>query len=73
MMKRVKAACIYQTLVFSQKPEAGYTHEQALRLNRDEIAHYRQTPGADPHQVPDHRRRGGSGRLRDSPCPQAVQ
>ena len=43
MMKRVKAACIYQTLVFSQKPEADYTREQALRLNRGEIAHYRQT------------------------------
>ncbi|MGN0970570.1 MAG: hypothetical protein ACI4OY_01360 [Aristaeellaceae bacterium] len=42
-MKRVKAACIYQTLVFSQKPEAGYTPEQALRLNRDEIEHYRHT------------------------------
>ena len=42
-MKRVKAACIYQTLVFSQKPEAGCTPEQALRLNRSEIEHYRQT------------------------------
>ena len=43
MMKRVKAACIYQTLVFSQKPEAGYTREQALRLNRDEVEHYKRT------------------------------
>ncbi len=42
-MKRVKAACIYQTLVFSQKPEAGCTWEQALRLNRAEVEHYRQT------------------------------
>ena len=42
-MKRVKAACIYQTLVFSQKPEAGYTREQALGLNRDEVEHYKRT------------------------------
>ena len=42
-MKRVKAACIDQTLVFSQKPEAGCTREQALRLNRAEVEHYRQT------------------------------
>lgn len=39
-MKRVKAACILQTLVFSQKPELGYTKEQALRLNREEFKHY---------------------------------
>ena len=42
-MKRVKAACIYQTLVFSQKPEAGYTRDQALGLNRAEVEHYRHT------------------------------
>ncbi len=39
-MKRVKAACILQTLVFSQKPEMEYSREQALQLNREEIAHY---------------------------------
>jgi hypothetical protein len=27
-MKRVKAACILQTLVFSQKDDAGFTREQ---------------------------------------------
>ncbi|MBE6561101.1 MAG: hypothetical protein E7662_08235 [Ruminococcaceae bacterium] len=40
-MKRVKAACILQTLVFSQKAELGYSREHALKLNREEIAHYK--------------------------------
>ncbi len=39
-MKRVKAACILQTLVFSQNPDAGYTRDQQLSLNRDEVKHY---------------------------------
>lgn len=40
-MKRVKAACILQTLVFSQKPELGFSREGALKINRDEIEHYK--------------------------------
>lgn len=40
-MKRVKAACILQTLVFSQKEDLGYAREQALQINREEIRHYR--------------------------------
>lgn len=40
-MKRVKAACIYQTLVFSQKDDQGFTPEQMLQMNRDEIRRYR--------------------------------
>ncbi len=40
-MKRVKAACILQTLVFAQKPEMGYSAEQSLNLNRQEIEHYK--------------------------------
>ncbi len=40
-MKRVKAACLFQTLVFSQKPELGLSKETALRTNRDEIEHYK--------------------------------
>ncbi len=40
-MKRVKAACILQTLVFSQKEDLGYSREQALQINRGEIQHYR--------------------------------
>jgi len=42
-MKRVKAACILQTLVFSQKPEAGYSKERMLKLNREEVEHYKNT------------------------------
>lgn len=40
-MKRIKAACILQTLVFSQKEDAGLTPDEALRLNRAEVEHYR--------------------------------
>ncbi len=40
-MKRVKAACILQTLVFSQKPELGYSKETALKINQEEIERYK--------------------------------
>ncbi len=30
-----------QTLIFMQKPELGYTKERALRINREEIEHYK--------------------------------
>ena len=40
-MKRVKAACILQTLVFSQKPELGYGKERALKINQEEIERYK--------------------------------
>ena len=42
-MKRVKAACILQTLVFSQKDDCGLTHEQQLRVNHDEVIRYKAT------------------------------
>lgn len=42
-MKRVQAGCICQTLVFSQKPDMGYSAEQALKLNLAEIEHYKAT------------------------------
>ncbi len=42
-MKRVKAACILQTLVFSQKPELGLSFEMANRINREEFEHYKQS------------------------------
>lgn len=42
-MKRVKAACILQTLVFAQKPELAYGKEHALKLNREEVEHYKAT------------------------------
>ena len=40
-MKRVKVACILQTLVFSQKPEMGYSKESALKINQEEIERYK--------------------------------
>ncbi len=40
-LKRVKSACILQTLVFSQKPEMGYSKESALIINREEIERYK--------------------------------
>lgn len=39
-MKRVKAACILQTLEFSQKAEMGYPADYALKINRQEVEHY---------------------------------
>lgn len=42
-VKRVKAACILQTLVFAQKPEMGYSKERALKINQEEIEHYKNT------------------------------
>ena len=40
-MKRVKAACILQTLVFSQKDDAGFDREQVLQMNREEVNRYK--------------------------------
>ncbi len=42
-MKRVRAACILQTLVFSQKPELGLSKDRALKLNCQEAEQYKQT------------------------------
>ena len=42
-MKHVKAACILQTLVFSQKDDCGLTHEQQLRVNHSEVNRYKAT------------------------------
>lgn len=42
-MKRVKAACILQTLVFSQKEDAGFGREEALKMNRGEVERYKAT------------------------------
>ena len=40
-MKRVKAACIFQTLIFSQKDDCGISIEQRLKLNRGEVEKYK--------------------------------
>lgn len=42
IVKRVKSACIFQTLVFFQKPEPGYSKEKALKLNREELQKYKE-------------------------------
>ncbi len=42
-MKRVKSACILQTLIFAQKPELNYSKEYQLKLNHEEIEHYEAT------------------------------
>lgn len=40
-MKRVKSACVYQTLVFLQKDDCGLSPEEQLRINREEVEKYR--------------------------------
>ncbi len=54
-MKRIKAACIMQTLVFSQKMEEGMTAEAALALSRTEVENYRKRLRRDGvrHQITD--------------------
>ena len=42
-MKRIQAACIMQTLVFSQKDELGLSREKTLSLNQAEFQHYKDT------------------------------
>ena len=40
-MKRVKAGCILQTLVFMQKEDCGFSKEAQLRYNREEVEKYK--------------------------------
>ncbi len=40
-MKRIRSAALFQTLVFSQKPELGLSKEHALLANRAEIVRYK--------------------------------
>lgn len=42
-MKRVKAACIQQTLVFQQKEDCGLSRSAIVEINRRELEHYKQT------------------------------
>ena len=41
-MKRVKAACILQTLIFQQKEDCGLSREGILHQNRGEVIRYKQ-------------------------------
>ena len=40
-MKRVKAACIFQTLVFQQKEDCGLSRDAILSLNQEEVRRYK--------------------------------
>lgn len=40
-MKRVKAGCILQTLVFMQKEDCGFSRDTQLRYNREEVEKYK--------------------------------
>lgn len=40
-MKRVRSACLFQTLVFSQKPDSELSKAQQLEQNREEYAKYK--------------------------------
>ena len=40
-MKRIKSACILQTLVFSQKEDTAHTRDMILSLNRGEFENYK--------------------------------
>ena len=40
-MKRVKAGCILQALVFTQKEDCGFSKESQLKYNRDEVEKYK--------------------------------
>ncbi len=42
-MKRVKSACILQTLVFMQKEDCGLSKNSILETNRRVFEHYKQT------------------------------
>jgi len=39
-MKRIKSACIFQTLIFAQKPELELSKQDALKINHEEIERY---------------------------------
>lgn len=40
-MKRIKSACIMQTLKFQQKEGSGFPHDYLLELNRAEAERYK--------------------------------
>ncbi|MBQ3066000.1 MAG: hypothetical protein IJC98_07175 [Clostridia bacterium] len=40
-MKRVKAGCILQTLVFLQKDDCGLSPQRQLECNREELEKYK--------------------------------
>lgn len=41
-MKRIQSSAVFQTVIFSQKPENGYSRDEALKINNAEVEHYTQ-------------------------------
>ena len=50
-MKRVKAACILQTLVFMQKEDCGLSKASILETYRREFGHYKQAMDRTRYQI----------------------
>ena len=61
-MKRVKAACICQTLHFQLKEDVE--HDFAVKLVREEVAHYQATLDRNRTKYHPGQRRAGAGTLR---------
>lgn len=40
-MKRVKAACVFQTLIFSQKEDCGLSKELQAKYNHEDVVKYK--------------------------------
>ena len=41
-MKRIQSSAVFQTVLFSQKPENGYSRDEAFKINNVEVEHYTQ-------------------------------
>ena len=41
-MKRIQSSAVFQTVLFSQKPEYGYSRDEAFKVNNAEVEHYTQ-------------------------------
>lgn len=50
-MKRVKAACILQTLVFQQKEDSGLSRDAIAAMNREEVQRYKHNLERTRYQI----------------------
>ena len=41
-MKRIQSSAVFQTVLFSQKPENGYSRDEALKIKNAEDENYTQ-------------------------------
>lgn len=39
-MNKIQSACVFQTILFTQKTELGLSKEAAIKANKDEIFQY---------------------------------